>query len=98
MLQAGAALSGRTLLSAHAGKLVAGRGGGGAAILVAVPLGLLIGRYRWLDLLTDWSIQFFRAGLGLICGSHFHVRGTCMPQSLPRLRAIWIDSSTVHRL
>jgi ABC-type nitrate/sulfonate/bicarbonate transport system permease component len=35
--------------------------GVGAAFLVAVPLGLLIGRYRWLDLLTDWSIQVFRS-------------------------------------
>lgn len=28
---------------------------------VAVPLGLLIGRYRTLDRLTDWSIQIFRS-------------------------------------
>ncbi len=31
------------------------------AFCVAVPLGLLIGRYRVLDLLTDWSIQIFRS-------------------------------------
>lgn len=32
-----------------------------AAFALAVPLGLLIGRYRWLDRLTDWSIQMFRS-------------------------------------
>lgn len=31
------------------------------AFLVAVPLGLLIGRYPKLDRLTDWSIQIFRS-------------------------------------
>ena len=31
------------------------------SFLVAVPLGILIGRYRILDLLTDWSIQIFRS-------------------------------------
>ncbi|HYZ32483.1 MAG TPA: ABC transporter permease [Crenalkalicoccus sp.] len=31
------------------------------AFAAAVPLGLLIGRYRWLDRLTDWSIQMFRS-------------------------------------
>jgi ABC-type nitrate/sulfonate/bicarbonate transport system permease component len=31
------------------------------AFCVAVPLGLLIGRYRVLDFLTDWSIQIFRS-------------------------------------
>jgi ABC-type nitrate/sulfonate/bicarbonate transport system permease component len=31
------------------------------AFCVAVPFGLLIGRYRALDLLTDWSIQIFRS-------------------------------------
>ena len=35
--------------------------GVGAAFVVAVPLGLLIGRYPVLDRLTDWSIQAFRA-------------------------------------
>ena len=35
--------------------------GVGWAFLCAVPLGLLIGRYRLLDLLTDWSIQMFRS-------------------------------------
>lgn len=35
--------------------------GVGAAFIVAVPLGLLIGRYPVLDRLTDWSIQAFRA-------------------------------------
>lgn len=33
----------------------------GLSFVVAVPLGLMIGRYRWLDLLTDWSIQIFRS-------------------------------------
>jgi NitT/TauT family transport system permease protein len=33
----------------------------GLAFIVAVPLGLLIGRYRALDRLTDWSIQIFRS-------------------------------------
>jgi len=33
----------------------------GLSFLVAVPLGLMIGRYRWLDLVTDWSIQIFRS-------------------------------------
>jgi NitT/TauT family transport system permease protein len=31
------------------------------SFLVAVPLGLMIGRYRTLDMLTDWSIQIFRS-------------------------------------
>ena len=31
------------------------------AFCVAVPAGLLIGRYRTLDRVTDWSIQIFRA-------------------------------------
>lgn len=31
------------------------------AFVVAVPAGLLIGRYRILDLLSDWSIQIFRS-------------------------------------
>ncbi len=35
--------------------------GVGLAFVVAVPLGLLIGRYRRLDRLTDWSIQAFRS-------------------------------------
>ena len=35
--------------------------GVGCAFAVAVPLGLLIGRYAWLDRLTDWSIQMFRS-------------------------------------
>jgi ABC-type nitrate/sulfonate/bicarbonate transport system permease component len=33
----------------------------GLSFLVAVPLGILIGRYRILDMLTDWSIQIFRS-------------------------------------
>ena len=33
----------------------------GLAFLVAVPMGLLIGRYPALDRLTDWSIQTFRS-------------------------------------
>ncbi|GAC1343759.1 MAG: ABC transporter permease [Acetobacteraceae bacterium] len=35
--------------------------GVGAAFLVAVPAGLLIGRYQVLDRLADWSIQAFRS-------------------------------------
>lgn len=35
--------------------------GVGIAFCVAVPLGLLIGRYRALDRVTDWSIQVFRS-------------------------------------
>ena len=31
------------------------------AFATAVPLGLLIGRYRTLDLLADWSVQIFRS-------------------------------------
>ena len=31
------------------------------SFLFAVPLGLMIGRYRLLDTLTDWSIQIFRS-------------------------------------
>ena len=33
----------------------------GFSFVVAVPLGILIGRYRILDMLTDWSIQIFRS-------------------------------------
>ena len=35
--------------------------GVGLPFLVAVPMGMLIGRYRVLDRLTDWSIQIFRS-------------------------------------
>jgi ABC-type nitrate/sulfonate/bicarbonate transport system permease component len=31
------------------------------SFIVAVPLGILIGRYHILDMLTDWSIQIFRS-------------------------------------
>ena len=31
------------------------------SFLFAVPLGLMIGRYRLLDTMTDWSIQIFRS-------------------------------------
>jgi len=31
------------------------------SFVVAVPLGILIGRYHILDMLTDWSIQIFRS-------------------------------------
>ena len=31
------------------------------AVLFAVPLGLMIGRYQLLDTMTDWSIQIFRS-------------------------------------
>jgi NitT/TauT family transport system permease protein len=35
--------------------------GVGIAFFVAVPAGMLIGRYRALDRVTDWSIQIFRS-------------------------------------
>ena len=35
--------------------------GVGLALCVAVPMGMLIGRYRVLDRVTDWSIQIFRS-------------------------------------
>ena len=35
--------------------------GVGLAFCVAVPAGMLIGRYRVLDRVTDWSIQIFRS-------------------------------------
>lgn len=35
--------------------------GVGLAFIFAVPAGLLIGRYRVLDQLTDWSVQAFRS-------------------------------------
>jgi ABC-type nitrate/sulfonate/bicarbonate transport system permease component len=35
--------------------------GVGIAFCVAVPAGLLIGRYRMMDRVTDWSIQIFRS-------------------------------------
>jgi len=31
------------------------------SFLFAVPLGLMIGRYQLLDIMTDWSIQIFRS-------------------------------------
>jgi NitT/TauT family transport system permease protein len=31
------------------------------AVAFAVPLGLMIGRYQLLDMMTDWSIQIFRS-------------------------------------
>ena len=31
------------------------------SFLCAVPLGLMIGRYQLLDVMTDWSIQIFRS-------------------------------------
>ena len=31
------------------------------SFLFAVPLGLMIGRYKLLDMMTDWSIQIFRS-------------------------------------
>ena len=43
---------------ASIGRVIAGIS---LSFIVAVPLGLMIGRYRWLDLLTDWSIQIFRS-------------------------------------
>lgn len=48
-----------------AGNLLASLGrvalGIGLAFAVAVPGGLLIGRYAWVERLCDWSIQIFRA-------------------------------------
>lgn len=35
--------------------------GVGVAAALAIPLGLMIGRYRTLDELTDWTIQMFRS-------------------------------------
>lgn len=43
---------------ASVGRVVVGIG---CSFAVAVPLGLMIGRYRLLDLVTDWSIQIFRS-------------------------------------
>ena len=40
------------------GRVVVGIG---CSFAIAVPLGLMIGRYRVLDLLSDWSIQIFRS-------------------------------------
>lgn len=46
----------------HAGaSLVRVSVGVGGAFLTAVPLGILIGRYRVLDELTDWVVQMFRS-------------------------------------
>lgn len=46
----------------HAGaSLVRVSVGVGGAVLTAVPLGILIGRYRVLDELTDWVVQMFRS-------------------------------------
>jgi NitT/TauT family transport system permease protein len=50
-----------TLLENAAASLARVVIGIGLSFCVAVPLGLLIGRYRILDMLTDWSIQIFRS-------------------------------------
>jgi ABC-type nitrate/sulfonate/bicarbonate transport system permease component len=38
------------------------------ASITAIPLGLMIGRFKWLDQITDWTIQIFRSlpGIALI--------------------------------
>ncbi len=38
------------------------------ACITAIPLGLMIGRFKWLDQITDWTIQIFRSlpGIALI--------------------------------
>ncbi len=52
----------RTDLARHAGaSLIRVSVGVGGAFLTAVPLGILIGRYRVLDDLTDWVVQMFRS-------------------------------------
>lgn len=49
-------------LLVHAGASMTRVAAGVAlAFLLAVPLGLLIGRYRTLDELSDWTIQMFRS-------------------------------------
>ena len=50
-----------TLLDNAAASLARVVTGIGCSFLVAVPLGILIGRYHILDMLTDWSIQIFRS-------------------------------------
>jgi NitT/TauT family transport system permease protein len=50
-----------TLLDNASASLARVVTGIGCSFLVAVPLGILIGRYRILDMLTDWSIQIFRS-------------------------------------
>ena len=46
----------------HAGaSLVRVSIGVGGAFVTAVPLGILVGRYRILDELTDWMVQMFRS-------------------------------------
>ena len=46
----------------HAGaSLIRVSVGIGGAFLTAVPLGILIGRFRVLDDLTDWMVQMFRS-------------------------------------
>jgi ABC-type nitrate/sulfonate/bicarbonate transport system permease component len=50
-----------TLLENAAASLARVVTGIGFSFIVAVPLGILIGRYRILDMLTDWSIQIFRS-------------------------------------
>jgi NitT/TauT family transport system permease protein len=50
-----------TILANAAASITRVAVGVGIAFCVAVPLGLLIGRYQILDRLTDWSIQIFRS-------------------------------------
>ncbi len=50
-----------TLLDNAAASLARVVTGISCSFFVAVPLGILIGRYRILDMLTDWSIQIFRS-------------------------------------
>ena len=50
-----------TLIENAAASLMRVLTGIGFSFIVAVPLGILIGRYHILDMLTDWSIQIFRS-------------------------------------
>ena len=50
-----------TLLENAASSLARVVTGISFSFIVAVPLGILIGRYHILDMLTDWSIQIFRS-------------------------------------
>ena len=50
-----------TLLENAAASLARVVTGISFSFIVAVPLGILIGRYHILDMLTDWSIQIFRS-------------------------------------
>ena len=57
----------------------------GCSFVVAVPLGLLIGRYGILDMLTDWSIQIFRSvpPISLISSSSMNSPSRSPKDSVP---------------